>query len=100
VIPDPEHQLYRQYGVQTSVRGLLSAFAFRMGEALRAMCLGFLPGPMDGHLTQLPADFLIGPDGMIRIAYYGRDIGDHLPFELLFKAVDSRSTVVKRQQVI
>jgi len=27
----------------------------------------------------IPADFLIGPDLVIEKAYYGKDIGDHIP---------------------
>ena len=34
----------------------------------------------DGQPNLLPADFLLGPDLTIERAYYGRDIGDHLPF--------------------
>ena len=33
----------------------------------------------DGNHLQLPADFLLNPDLTIARAYYGRDIGDHLP---------------------
>ncbi len=33
----------------------------------------------EGAITQLPAEFLIGPDLTIERAYYGKDIGDHLP---------------------
>jgi hypothetical protein len=29
-------------------------------------------------MGKMPADFLIGPDGRILKAHYGRDIGDHL----------------------
>lgn len=29
----------------------------------------------------LPADFLIDENGYIVEAYYGQDIGDHIPFE-------------------
>jgi thioredoxin-dependent peroxiredoxin len=29
----------------------------------------------------VPADFLIGPDLTVQVAYYGKDIGDHLPVE-------------------
>jgi len=35
---------------------------------------------MDGRKGLLPADFLIGPDGRIRLAYHGRDAGDFLLF--------------------
>ena len=35
---------------------------------------------MDGKLARLPGDFLIGPDGRVRLAHYGRDAGDFLMF--------------------
>jgi hypothetical protein len=31
----------------------------------------------------MPADFLIAPDQSIRLAYYGSDIGDHVPADRL-----------------
>ena len=40
---------------------------------------------MDGKFSRLPADFLVGPDLRIRLAYYGKDAGDFL----LFAAVDT-----------
>lgn len=38
-------------------------------------------------VTVLPADFLIGPDLVIQTAYYGKDIGDHLPLEEIYRFV-------------
>jgi hypothetical protein len=29
----------------------------------------------------MPADFLIDREGIIQVAYYGKDEGDHLPFD-------------------
>ena len=37
----------------------------------------------------VPADFLIGPDSTIQVAYYGSDIGDHLPIEKINEWLDS-----------
>jgi hypothetical protein len=34
---------------------------------------------MEGDKALIPADFLVGPDLIIEQAYYGNDIGDHLP---------------------
>jgi hypothetical protein len=34
-----------------------------------------------GTLTRIPADFLIDGEGTIADAYYGREIGDHIPYE-------------------
>jgi len=78
ILPDPEYRIYRQYGVESALRGFLAGSALRMGRALKSIGMGFLPGLMDGHKTLVPADFLIGPDGTIHTACYGRDIADLL----------------------
>lgn len=78
ILADPDKQLYSRYGVEGSASGLLKA-AGRMGDLLSAAKLGFTPGRIDGELSMVPADFLIGPDQVIAQAYYGRDIGDHMP---------------------
>ncbi|MCK5827582.1 AhpC/TSA family protein [Candidatus Bipolaricaulota bacterium] len=80
VIPDPERKLYRLYGVVPSLWGyVVGAFRFR---AFRdAFKRGFRPGKGDGAIAQLPAEFLIGPNLKIERAYYGKDIGDHLPLD-------------------
>jgi peroxiredoxin len=90
IIPDPAHDLYRRYGVETSLPALLLGLTVRMGRALKAMRKGFLPGRMEGHVTLVPADFLIGPDGNILIAYYGKDISDHLPIEIILQQLGAR----------
>lgn len=79
ILPDPARVLYRLYGVESSWLGMAKAFASRVPEIARAVGKGFLPGSMEGEAHRLPADFLIGRDGSIAIAYYGKDIGDHLP---------------------
>lgn len=40
-----------------------------------------LPGHVEGGIHRIPADFIINPHGVIAKAYYGDDIGDHLPLE-------------------
>jgi len=90
IIPDPGHGIYRRYGVETSLQGFLLGLTLRMGKALKAMGKGFLPGRMDGHITLVPADFLIGLDGSILIAYYGKDISDHLPIEIILQQLGAR----------
>jgi hypothetical protein len=40
-------------------------------------------------MAKMPADFLIGPDGRIVEAYYGRDIGDHLSIERIDALLDA-----------
>jgi hypothetical protein len=36
---------------------------------------------MEGDKALIPADFLIGPDLVIKRAYYGKEIGDHMPLD-------------------
>ncbi|MNY68092.1 hypothetical protein D3C86_2058000 [compost metagenome] len=38
---------------------------------------------MEGPANRIPADFLIREDGVIDVAYYGADVGDHVPLEQL-----------------
>jgi peroxiredoxin len=90
IIPDPAHDLYRRYGVETSLPALLLGLTLRMGKALKAMGKGFLPGRMEGSITLVPADFLVGPDGSILVAYYGKDISDHLPIEIILQQLGAR----------
>jgi len=78
IVPDPGHKVYRLYGVEGSVAGFVKA-SLRVGDMVSAARKGFLPGVMDGTVTLVPADFLIGPDLTVERAYYGKDIGDHLP---------------------
>ena len=74
IIPDPERNLYKLYGVASSWLGYI------MGAptVMKAIWNGFLPGKMEGDKAIVPADFLINPDGTIHTAYYGKNIGDHL----------------------
>jgi peroxiredoxin len=80
LIPDPGQVLYKSYGVDHSWMGFLLAWVKRLPEiSLAVLRERFLPGSIEGGIHRIPADFLINPDGCITEAYYGRDIGDHLP---------------------
>ncbi|MDD2951291.1 MAG: redoxin domain-containing protein [Sulfuricurvum sp.] len=84
IIGDPDLQLYRLYRVETSWIGLLKAFLFRPHKILTSVFLrGFFPGSIENEIQRLPADFLINPQGKIEIAYYGKDIGDHIAYETI-----------------
>jgi peroxiredoxin len=78
LIPDPDRSVYQLYGVETSWKGLLRG-GLRAVDLLKASRRGFLPGQIEGRVAMVPADFLIGPDQIVHKAYYGKDIGDHLP---------------------
>lgn len=85
LIPDPYLVFYRLYGVETSWLGFFRAWTFGIADVGRAV-LGnrFLPGTVENEINRIPADFLISPDGHLAIAYYGKDIGDHVPLEQVF----------------
>jgi peroxiredoxin Q/BCP len=82
IIADPQRHLFRQFGAESSPWGALLGKLIRRDEMAEARARG-LRGPMNGNLFRMPADFLIGPDGKIRLAHYGHDLGDHLPFQAI-----------------
>jgi peroxiredoxin len=80
LVADPEFRVYGSYGVETSWPRLLLSMArpsFYV-DWLRSLHHRFWGGTA-WQMAKMPADFLIGPDGRIVTAHYGRDIGDHLP---------------------
>ena len=92
LVPDPNYIVYRSYGVETSwprffLSMLLPSFYI---DWIRAMRYGILGG-VDWQMGKMPADFLIGPDGVIRNVHYGRDIGDHLSVTEIEEALDDLS---------
>jgi peroxiredoxin len=86
-IADPERKLYAEFGMETmspwlalDPRSWLAA-----GRAIaRAPSLRGAAGHGEQHLG-LPADFLIGPDGRIRAAKYGRRVDDHWSVDELLR---------------
>ena len=80
VIADPEKQVYREFGVETSARALLHPRAWAAIAKGAAMTLLGRSRPpaikQDGGRLGLPADFLIEPGGRVRAAKYGRHAYD------------------------
>jgi peroxiredoxin len=81
MLADETGASYRDYGIEHSVGGVLKGMLFRMPTLLRAMSQGYVPTTLKGSLTTMPADFLVDERGVIQVAHYGGDEGDHLPFE-------------------
>ena len=79
LVSDPEETLYKIYGLEASLGAFLSpknlAYA---AEAAKAGLLAMAP---EGTMTRIPADFLIGPDGVIKDVFYGEIIADHIPID-------------------
>lgn len=80
VLADEHGVCYREYGIERSLAGTVKGMVGRLPTLLQAMFVrGYLPWRIRGHLTTMPADFLVDEQGVIRTAWYGRDEGDHLP---------------------
>ena len=80
VIADPDGVLYASYGVKKSLFGMMLGM-FRMPSLIRLMFdRNYKMAKPDSSIIRIPADFLIGTNQQIEDAYYGRDIGDHIPF--------------------
>ena len=81
ILADENNQYYREYGIEHSVLGVLKGMFLRMPTLLKGMFKGYIPTTIKGSMTTMPADFLIDREGIIQVAHYGRDEGDHLPFD-------------------
>lgn len=82
VLPDPHKNLYHLYRVENSWVGFGKAWTIKISQILDAVLRHrFLPGSVEGEFNRIPADFIIGTDNKIIRAYYGSDIGDHLPLD-------------------
>jgi peroxiredoxin len=94
VLADDGGRVHRRYGVEQSLGGVVKGMVFRLPALLQAMLVhGYWPTRLRGSLTAMPAEFLVDRAGEIRVAYYGRDEGDHLPFEEIvrFAATETES---------
>ena len=89
LVADPTSRVYRLYGVETSWLGLLFSIArpsFYVAF-FRSLIHRFWGG-IAWQMAKMPADFLVGPDGRLVVAHYGRDIGDHLTVARLHTLLD------------
>jgi peroxiredoxin len=59
----------------------------QLGTLGKALKEGFLPGKVEGDMNMIPADFVIDEQGKILIAYYGKDISDHLEISEIEKVI-------------
>lgn len=83
IIADPQRRLYQQYGVQSSWWAYLKS-ARRLNRLLDAIFnKGYHLGRMDGDKAIVPADFLLNPGMTLHTVFYGSDISDHLPLEIV-----------------
>lgn len=92
ILADARGDYYAQYGIEHSVAGVLKGMMFRLPTLLYAMfAKGYLPQKINGSMTTMPADFLVDASGVIRVAHYGKDEGDHLPFDEVKRFANKRA---------
>ncbi len=86
VLADPHGRYYKKFGIEESVKGFFTGMIMRLPTLLKSIFIkGYLPNLFTGGLTIMPADFLVDREGIIQVAYYGNDEGDHLDFETIKK---------------
>lgn len=75
-IADPAKELYREFGVESSPKALLSPRAWLAAtQGMKGQSMRGAAGLGEEH-TGLPADFLIGSDGRVLATKYGRHADD------------------------
>lgn len=93
VIPDPARKLYRLYKVEYSWIAFFKAWTIKIQNVFSALFkYKYFPGSVEGEIHRVPADFIIDIDGKILRAFYGKDIGDHLPLNEVIEVIDSNET--------
>ncbi len=86
IMSDPSGTHYQAYALEKSVLGVIKGMLFRFPSLIKSMLMGNLPTIIDSPMTRMPADFFINESGVIEIAYYGKDEGDHLDIDSLLKS--------------
>lgn len=88
IIGDSELVLYKKYRVEKSFWRTIGSVFDKKVTSNKSKGKELFKGKKlkkDGNLTRIPADFLIDENGIITTAYYGTDIGDHLPLDQIIK---------------
>lgn len=88
VVADPDRKLYKQFGVESSIRAVLDPRAWGAAARglLRTRSLTGAVGRGEDHMGK-PADFLIGPDGRVLARKYGVHADDQWSVEELLGLV-------------
>ena len=83
IMSDRKRLYYDAYNIEKSFIGMIKGMLFRMPSLFKSMFMGNIPLNIDSSILTMPADFLINEDGIIDIAYYAKDEGDHLDLDSL-----------------
>jgi thioredoxin-dependent peroxiredoxin len=64
--------------VKYSWPGVVKGMFLRMPTLMKSMFMGNIPWRIKGRMDAMPMNFLVNERGVIEVAYYGQDEGDHL----------------------
>jgi peroxiredoxin Q/BCP len=81
ILADANKKYYKEYNIEESVMGMLKGMFFRFPTLMKGMLKGYIPFPFKGSIITMPSDFLVDREGIVQVAYYGNDEGDHLSFD-------------------
>ncbi|WP_027421275.1 redoxin domain-containing protein [Crocinitomix catalasitica] len=87
MVSDKGKSIYKAYGVtESSFTGMIKLLLYPL---LIVKALKFKPKKViiDTDPNLMPANFLIGPDGVIRMAHYGKHFGDHPKIESILSKI-------------
>jgi thioredoxin-dependent peroxiredoxin len=79
LIPNSRKDLYRLYRLESRLSAALDPRVALLW--CQAIVSGFRQSWPDGDIGQIPAHFLIDEDGFLAKVFYGKTIGDHIPWE-------------------
>ncbi|MBL0742971.1 peroxiredoxin-like family protein [Chryseolinea lacunae] len=83
-ISDPDNMLYNTYGVERSLLKMMRSLGNGLLDKVkRGKKLFEKEFKQDGNATRIPAEFIIDEAGKIKMAHYGKFVGDHVPLETL-----------------
>ena len=84
---DPDRAAYRAVGLERGGMREMASPRVALGT-LRAARHGALAGnPKGGDVLQMPATFVVAPDGTVAYAHYNRDQSDNPPIDAVLEAV-------------
>ncbi len=96
-VADPYKKLYTEFGVRSSVMAVLDPRAPLAGLRARSVVHSVRGAMGIGEQHRgLPAEFLIGPDGLVLAAKYGRHANDHWSVDELLELARSHNGVLAR----
>lgn len=80
MIPNENLSLYKLYKIDNSMGKMMKGmFHGAMGKMNEGKKLFTQKIKQDGKVGRIGADFLIDEKGIVKFAYYGNHLGDHLP---------------------